>query len=116
VSALKFYLALFQRSDIVDSTLFAFFYAGTQRKAPIPRQNHWIWDAGVPLCLICDRAPPSSFLPAAQEALFLLLMATGMRDDFFKMGDDFEVNAGVLTIPFLEKRKCKVRGMWTSSA
>jgi integrase len=110
-------LALFERNDLVDSKLFAFFYAGTQRKAPIPKQNHWIWDAGVPLRMIRDRAPPSSFLPAAQEALFLLMMATGMRvDDFYKMGDDFEVNNGVLTIPFVEKRKCKVGGVWTSSA
>jgi integrase len=55
--------------------------------------------------------------PAAKEALFLLLMATGMRvDDMFKMGENFEVHGGTLVIPFLEKRKCKVKGVWTSSA
>jgi site-specific recombinase XerD len=117
VSALKFYFSLFERSDLAQSKLLDFFSEGAQRLAPIPRQNHWIWDAGVPLRMIRDRAPPSSFLPAAREALFLLLMATGMRvDDMYKMSEDFDVVSGTLVIPFIEKRKCKVKGVWTASA
>jgi site-specific recombinase XerD len=117
VASLKFYFTLFERLDLVQSRLLDFFSEGAQRQAPIPQQNHWIWDAGVPLRMIRDRPPPSSFLPAAKEAVFLLLMATGMRvDDVFKMGEDFEVFNGTLVIPFIQKRKCKVKGVWTSSA
>jgi hypothetical protein len=65
VASLKFYFTLFERMDLVQSRLLDFFSEGAQRQAPIPRQNHWIWDAGVPLRMIRDRAPPSSFLPAA---------------------------------------------------
>jgi site-specific recombinase XerD len=117
VASLKFYLTLFERLDLVQSRLLDFFSEGAQRQAPIPQQNHWIWDAGVPLRMIRDRAPPSSFLPSAKEALFLLLMATGFRvDDVWKLSEDFQVTNGVLVIPFIEKRKCKVKGVWTSAA
>jgi integrase len=116
VSALKFYFSLFERRDLVESKLFEFFSEGAQRLAPIPQQSNWIWDAGEPLRMIRDRPPPSDFLPAAKEALFLLLMATGLRvDDVFKLSEDFTVQRGIMIIPFVEKRKCKVKGIWTSS-
>jgi site-specific recombinase XerD len=115
-SALKFYFTLFERNDLVQSKLFDFFSAGAQRLAPIPAQSHWVWDAGIPLRMIRDRPPPSSFLPAAKEALFLLLMATGLRvDDVFKLSEDFSVENGTMIIPFLKKRKCKVKGVWTAT-
>jgi site-specific recombinase XerD len=66
--------------------------------------------------MIRDHPPPSSFLPAAKEALFLLLMATGIRvDDVYKLSEDFSVEKGSMIIPFVEKRKCKVKGVWTST-
>jgi site-specific recombinase XerD len=116
VASLKFYFMLFERKDLVESKLFEFFSAGAQRLAPIPQQSHWVWDAGIPLRMIRDRSPPSEFLPAAKEALFLFLMATGLRvDDVFKLSEDFSVEKGIMIIPFVEKRKCKVKGTWTSS-
>jgi site-specific recombinase XerD len=115
VAALKYYLRLFQRSDLVDSPLLTLFSEGAQRKAPIPKRNNWIWDAGVPLKMIRDRAHPSEFLAAAREALFLLLMATGIRvDDVYKLGEDFRWENGIFVIPFLGKRKCKINGVWTA--
>ena len=114
VAALKFYLLLFKRNDLVDSKLFSFFAAGAQRKAPLPKRRTCIWNAAIPLQMIRDRAPPASFLVAAREALFLLLMATGLRiDDIFKMGDDFLFECEDFVIPFVEKRKCKIKGSWS---
>jgi site-specific recombinase XerD len=116
VAALKFYLALFQRADLVDSHLFKLFAAGAKRKAPIPQEKVWVWDAGIPLKMIRDRAPPSGFLQAAREALFLILMATGIRiDDAFKLGDDFSLENGDFVLPFLEKRKCPIKKKWTAN-
>jgi site-specific recombinase XerD len=115
-AALKFYLGLFQRTDITDSVLFGLFTAGARRKAPIPQEKVWVWDAGIPLRMIRDRAPPADFLPSAREALFLILMATGMRvDDAFKLGDDFSLENGDFVIPFLEKRKCPIKKKWTAN-
>jgi site-specific recombinase XerD len=115
VASLKYYLRLFQRSDLADSMLLSLFAEGAQRKAPIPKKNNWIWDAGIPLRMIRDRAHPVDFLSAAREALFLLLMATGLRvDDVFKLGEDFQLENGVLVIPFLGKRKRKINGVWSS--
>jgi site-specific recombinase XerD len=116
VASLKFYLGLFQRKDIVDSYLFSLFAAGAQRIAPIPQEKVWVWDAGIPLRMIRDRPPPSDFLSAAKEALFLILMATGLRvDDAFKLGDDFTLENGEFVIPFLEKRKCPIKKKWTAN-
>jgi hypothetical protein len=64
--------------------------------------------------MIRDRGHPVSFLTAAKEAVFLLIMATGLRvDDLYKLGKDFRWENQVFVIPFLEKRKCKVRKTWT---
>ncbi len=116
VASLKFYLALFERKDIVESHLLSLFAEGAQRKAPIPNENVWVWDVGIPLKMIRDRAPPSNFLSAAREALFLILMATGIRiDDAFKLGDDFVLDQGSFVIPFLEKRKCPIKKKWTKN-
>jgi site-specific recombinase XerD len=65
--------------------------------------------------MIRDRAHQADFLSAAREALFLILMATGIRvDDVHKLGEDFRLENGVFVIPFLGKRKCKINGQWTS--
>ncbi len=41
-------------------------------------------------------------------------MAAGIRvDDLSKLGKDFRWENDVFVIPYLEKRKCKVRKVWT---
>jgi site-specific recombinase XerD len=115
VASLKFYFLMFERVDLANSRLLNFFSEGAQRLAPLPVRKSFVWDAGIPLRMIRDRAHPKSFLIAAKESLFLLLMATGCRvDDAMKMGKDFAWENGVFVIPFIEKRKCKVKGEWTS--
>jgi site-specific recombinase XerD len=65
--------------------------------------------------MIRDRAHPTDFLSAAREAVFLLLMATGIRvDGVHKLGEDFKLENGVFVIPFLGKRKRKIKGVWTA--
>jgi site-specific recombinase XerD len=115
VASLKFYLKLFQRNDIVQSPLFDLFASGAQRKAPLPKAKNWIWDAGIPLKMIRDRAPPPDFLSAAREAVFLIMLATGLRvGDMFLLGEDFSLSHGTFVIPFLGKRKRKIKGRWTT--
>jgi hypothetical protein len=65
VAVLKFYFQLFERSDLAQLKMLDLFLAGAQRLAPAPCRNLWIWDAGVPLRMIRDRAPPTEFLSAA---------------------------------------------------
>ncbi len=114
VAALKFYFLWSERSDLESSRLLTLFSEGAQRRAPLPVRKSFVWDAGIPLRMIRDRDHPKSFLVAAKEALFLLLMATGCRvDDAMKMGKDFAWENGVFVIPFIAKRKCKIKGEWT---
>jgi site-specific recombinase XerD len=114
-AALKFYLQLFQRDDLVSAPLFDLFARGAKRQAPAPRSKTWVWDAGIPLRFIRDKPPPTDFLAAAREAALLLLLATGLRvGDIFLMSEDFSLSHGTFVIPFLEKRKCKVKGRWTT--
>jgi site-specific recombinase XerD len=114
VAALKFYFLLFERSDLESSRLLNFFSAGAQRLAPLPLRKEFVWDAGIPLKMIRDRSHPTEFLIAAKEAVFLLIMACGLRvDDLFKMGKDFSWENDVFVIPYLAKRKCRVKKVWT---
>jgi integrase len=114
VAALKFYFLVFERADLANSRLLDLFSTGAQRLAPLPTRKAFVWDAGIPLKMIRDRAHPTNFLSAAREALFLLLMATGCRvDDALKMGKDFCWERNDFVIPYLVPRKCKVKGQWT---
>jgi hypothetical protein len=69
---------LFERTDLESSRLLKFFATGAQRLAPLPVRKAFVWDAGIPLKMIRDHAHPRDFLPVAREALFLLIMATGI--------------------------------------
>lgn len=114
VAALKFYFTLFERTELVESKLFSFFAAGAQKLAPLPKRKVCVWNAAIPLQMIRDRSHPQIFLDSAREALFLLLMATGLRiDDVFKMGEEFCFEDADFVIPFVEKRKCKIKGSWS---
>jgi site-specific recombinase XerD len=114
VAALKFYFLVFEREDLANSRLLDFFSTGAQRLAPLPVRKAFVWDAGIPLKMIRDRPHPTTFLAAAREALFLLLMATGCRVDYaLKMGKDFCWEREEFVIPYLVPRKCKVKGQWT---
>jgi integrase len=114
VVALKFYFLVFECEDVANLRLLDLFSTGAQRLAPLPVRKSFVWDAGIPLRMIRDRPHPTSFLSAAREALFLLLMATGCRvDDALKMGKDFCWERNNFVIAYLVPRKCKVKGQWT---
>ncbi len=119
IAAISFFLKLFDRADLVNHPLLAFFAQGTQRLAPLPKSRVSVWDPAVPMRLIQSKPAPTSLLPASKEALFLLLLATGMRvDDVSKLSFVCELEESTpsrLILSFLDKRKCKVRGAWTTS-
>lgn len=63
-----------------------------------------------------SKTRPTSFLSSAQEAILLLLLATGWRvDDAWKLSGRVDVSSEGITVFFQEKRKCKVKGSHTLS-
>jgi integrase len=120
LAATSFFLKLFDRNDLVEHPLLKFFAAGTQRLAPLPKSRVSVWDPAIPMSLIRSKPVPSSFLLASKEALFLLLLATGLRvDDVSKLSFECELDDSSspqrLIIPFMDRRKCKVNGAYTTS-
>jgi integrase len=71
------------------------------------------------MSMIRSRPVPTSLIPASKEALLLLLLATGMRvDDALKLSFVCELEESTpsrLVLFFLDKRKCKIRGAWSTS-
>ncbi len=116
VSALKFFLRVYNRLDLVSNPLIDMFSKGAQNLAPLPKEKNSIWDPNIVLNSIKNRPRPSSFLDLAREALILLLLATGWRvDDTWKLSADVQFDARAATFRFVEKRKCRVKGKFTTT-
>jgi hypothetical protein len=64
VAALKFYCLLFERPDLENLRLLAFFSTGAQKLAPLSVQKECIRDVGIPLRMIRDR-PRSNVFPGS---------------------------------------------------
>ncbi len=93
VSALNFFLRVFNLLDLVQNPLIDMFLKGAQNKAPLPVVKNSIWDPSKVLENIQKRARPLSFLLLAREAAILLLLATGWQvDDIWKLGLNVCVN------------------------
>ena len=70
-----------------------------------------IWDAAIPIAMIQNKGRPETALEAGKEALFLLVMATGIRvDDAWKLGVNLKFNGESLILPYREARKAKING------
>jgi hypothetical protein len=73
VAALKFFLKVYNRIDLVENPLLDMFSKGAQNLAPLPAEKTSIWDPNKVLESIKARPRPSSFLLCASEAVLLLL-------------------------------------------
>jgi integrase len=105
-AALVHYFVLHGREEIIRSPVVDFHVKGAQRLAPRVQKKVLIWDPEVPLTFLRDKSRPTLFLPAAREALLLLLLATGIRvSDAARLSKELTVVNGVCAIEYLEDRK-----------
>jgi site-specific recombinase XerD len=108
-AALSHYFVLYQREDLLKSPMIKFHFSGAQNLAPVPEQKWIIWDPEIPLRFLLSRPLPTRFRQAGQEALLLLLLATGIRvSDAWRLGKKMNVFEDVASIAFLEARKTGV--------
>ncbi len=116
VAALKMFLRVYKRHDLADHPLLGLFAKGAQNLAPLPKEKPTIWNPEKVLTWLKTHPCPSSFLLCAQEAILLLLLATGWRvDDVWKLNGRVDVSNEAAVFFFKEKRKCKVKGQHTLS-
>jgi site-specific recombinase XerD len=105
-AALLHFFTLFQKSEIISSPVIALFVQGAQRLAPSTEKLPFIWDPEVPLQYLAKLPFPTTVRAAGQEALLLLLLATGIRvSDAHRLSRKMTKAGEVWMIPFLERRK-----------
>lgn len=113
-SAIVYFLEFHQRFDLRDSPLLKKFLRGAQKQAPLPVKKCLIWDPQVALDFLEKKAIPDDWFEIAHEALFLLLLATGLRlNDASKLGLPVRDYDDHVFFPFLEPRKCLISGSHT---
>ncbi len=116
VAALKFFLKVYRRMDLVDHPLLKLFAKGAQNLAPLPKEKFSVWNPERVLDTLKKRDRPKVFLECAREALLLLLLSTGWRvDDAWKLDLKTVFSENEVVVFFREKRKCKVKGSHTLS-
>jgi site-specific recombinase XerD len=105
-AALTHYFVLHDRADVMNHPLVKMHVKGAQNLAPVPTRTITIWDPEVPLKYLLSRPLPRKFRAAGQEALLLLLLATGIRvSDASRLGKSLNIVQDVCAINFLEARK-----------
>ena len=115
-AAIHYYCDRLGKTGIFDDKAYSDFLKGARRLCPIPRKDIQIWDATQVLRLIAASPVPSDFFSAAKEASILLALATGFRVDCLtKLGFEVISSTGHSVYPFIDLRKCPIRGVYTSS-
>jgi site-specific recombinase XerD len=98
-----------------DSPIFKDFMKGARRLSPIPKEKLTIWDPRIVLNFILDQPLPVTFFDAAEEAVVLLQLATGVRVDCLtKIGINIVPCPNSVTYKFFKKRKCPINNRYTS--
>ncbi len=116
MAALKFFLKVYNRLDLVNNPLLDLFLKGAQNMGPLPAEKGSVWDPSVVLLYIKNKPRPSLFILSAREVILLLLLATGWRvDDTWKLSCKVSFEESMATFYFLEKRKCPIKGTYTVS-
>ncbi len=114
VSAMKFFLRVYNRLDLAECVLIDMFSKGAQNLAPLPAAKLSVWDPNKVLNMIQGRIRSSSFLCLAKEALILLLLATGWRvDDAWKLSGEVTFVHEAAIFRFAQKRKCPIKRVYT---
>jgi site-specific recombinase XerD len=105
-AALLHYFVLYERTEIIKSPVVLLHVRGAQRLAPKSERVPFIWDPEVPLTWISQQPLPATFRRAGQEALLLLLLATGIRvSDAGRLSRRMSKSGLSWVIPYLENRK-----------
>jgi integrase len=108
-AALSHYFVLYNREDLLKHPIVKLHFKGAQNLAPVPTPKWVIWDPEIPLHFLSKQPLPTKLRPAGQEALLLLLLATGIRvSDANRLGKTLNIVQDVCAIPYLEKRKTGV--------
>jgi hypothetical protein len=109
VAALKFFLKVYNRIDLVENPLLDMFSKGAQNMAPLPAAKTLIWDPNKVLESLKAKPRPSLFLVCARETVLLLLLTTGWRvDDVSKLSNEVSFDLNMVTFRSAEKRKCPI--------
>jgi site-specific recombinase XerD len=111
-SSLLFHFRLRGKDEFLTrNPIIQMFVEGAQRLAPPPRKSQVIWDPEIPLSFISRRSRPTKFRQAGQEALLLLLLATGIRVDCAsKLSRTLVKREDVCNIAYLLRRKTGFSG------
>jgi hypothetical protein len=105
-AALVHYFVLYNREDVIRSPVITFHVKGAQRLAPRVQKKVFVWDPEIPLNFLKQKPRPTLFLPAAREALLLLLLSTGICvSDAARLSKELSVVKDVCAIEYLEDRK-----------
>jgi site-specific recombinase XerD len=105
-AALLHFFTLYKKAEILNSPLITLFVQGAQRLAPSTERSPFIWDPEIPLQHLAKLPFPTTVRTAGQEALLLLLLATGIRvSDAHRLSRRMTKSGEVWMILFLEKRK-----------
>jgi site-specific recombinase XerD len=105
-AALSHYFVLHAREDLLNHPIVKLHFKGAQNLAPVPTPKWVIWDPEIPLRYLLNKPLPTKLRPAGQEALLLLLLATGIRvSDANRLGKTLNIVQDVCAIAYLEKRK-----------
>ncbi len=95
-----------RESFLTQNPIIQMFVEGAQKLAPPPKKINVIWDPEIPLSFIERRSRPNDFRQAGQEALLLLLLATGIRVDCAsKLSKTLVKRSEVCSIEYLLRRK-----------
>jgi site-specific recombinase XerD len=106
-SAILFHFRLCGRQDFLEKNpIIQMFVRGAQRLAPAPLKKNVIWDPETPLSFISSRPRPTKVRAAGQEAILLLLLASGIRVDCAsKLSKSVQRSSTFVIIPYLLPRK-----------
>jgi hypothetical protein len=114
-AALQFHLIRLGLPHLFSSVVFHDYMRGAKRLAPLPRPSCATWNPAIPLQFIRNSPLTETFLPTAREALFLLILALGIRvDDASKLGCCTSDIPQGLRLFFVDKRKCPINGQYSS--
>jgi site-specific recombinase XerD len=106
-SSLLFHFRLYGREDfLLQNPIIQMFVEGAQRLAPPPAKKCVVWNPEIPLSFIATRKRPQDLRSTGQEALLLLLLATGIRVDCAsKLSKSIQRHPNFCQIPYLLPRK-----------
>jgi integrase len=105
-ATLLHFVTLYRREEVIKAPVITLFLQGAQRLAPKTESAQYVWDPEVPLQYLNKLPFKTTLRAAGQEALLLLLLATGIRvSDAHRLSKKMIKVGDVWSIRFLVNRK-----------